>query len=272
MREHATPNHMASDHLSILQAELKIRRERNSAYSLRSFGRDLGIAPSALSSVLNGKKGLSEKKAASIARKIGLGESEQELFLLSTRARHARKKTVRLGAEAALESRKNLHHIDERELALAQSWYHQAILELTELKDCDHSVEWFAGRLGLSLVETRTGIERLQKLGWLKYEKGHYKARWATTSASTQVPSQAIKGFHRQILAKADHAILRHDMASREFQSTTFAFDTTKLKNAKKAIREFQQKFSQEFYSASKNKNSVYQVSIQFFRLDEEEA
>lgn len=263
---------MESDHLSVLQTELKLRRARNSAYSLRSFGRDLGIAPSALSNVLSGKKGLSEKKAASIAEKIGLGEAEQEMFLLSTRARHARKRTERLGAEAELVSRKNLHQIDEREIALAQSWYHQAILELTELEECDHSMEWFARRLGLSLVETRAGIELLQKLGWLKYEKGHYKAKWTTTNASAEVPSQAIKGFHRQILAKADHAILRQDLASREFQSTTFAFDTRKLKDAKKAIRAFQQKFSREFYSASKNKNSVYQVSIQFFRLDEEEA
>jgi uncharacterized protein (TIGR02147 family) len=263
---------MESDHLSILQAELKIRRERNSAYSLRSFGRDLGLAPSALSSLLSGKKGLSEKKAASIAKKIGLGEAEQEMFLLSARARHARRKAARAGAEAELANRRSSHQIEEREIALAQNWYHQTILELTELKDCAHSIEWFAGRLGLSLAETRAGIERLQKLGWLTREKGQYKAKWTTTTASSEIPSQAIKGFHRQILAKADQAILRQDLAAREFQSTTIAFDTRKLKDAKKAIRDFQQKFSQEFYLASKTKNSVYQISIQFFRLDEEEA
>jgi len=262
---------MASDHLSILQSELQIRRQRNPAYSLRSFGRDLGIAPSALSNLLSGKKGLSEKKAASIAQKIGLRETEQELFLLSARARHARKKAARADAAQELLSRKKSHTLPEPEIALAQHWYHQAILELTELKDCDHTPEWFSRRLRIPLGETQAALTLMQKIGWLERKNGRYSAKWAATAAASEIPSQAIKGFHRQILAKADQALLQQDLGAREFQSTTFAFDAKKMKEAKKAIRDFQHKFSHEFYSASKNKNSVYQISVQFFRLDEEE-
>jgi uncharacterized protein (TIGR02147 family) len=259
------------DHVQTLRAELKFRRERNPGYSLRSFGRDLGLAPSALSSLLNGKKGLSEEKAAGIAQKMGLSESEREFFLLSARASHARKKTERLGAEAELTSRKNSHLMKESELALAQGWHHQAILELTELKACEHSVEWFAKRLNLSTAETAAAVARLTKLGWLKLEKGRYSANWASTEISSDLPSSAIKGFHRQILAKADEALLNQDLAAREFQSTTFAFDAKKMKEAKQAIRAFQRKFAHQFYSASKAKNSVYQISVQFFRLDKED-
>jgi uncharacterized protein (TIGR02147 family) len=261
---------MASDHLIILQSELHIRRQRNPSYSLRSFGRDLGIAPSALSSLLQGKKGLSEKKAASIALKIGLRQAEQELFLLSARARYARKKASRVDAAAELASRKKSHALPEPEIALAQHWYHQAILELTELKDCNHTAEWFARRLNLSLAQAQSALALLQKIGWLECIKGRYSAKWAATAAASEIPSQAIKGFHRQILAKADQALQDQDLAAREFQSTTFAFDAKKMKEAKKAIRDFQHKFSHEFYSASKTKNSIYQISIQFFRLDEE--
>lgn len=255
----------------MLRSELELRRARNPAYSLRSFGRDLGLAPSALSDLLQGKKGISSRRASELAGKIGLNEEERELFLLSARASHSRRKAEREKAFTELKQRTSLHRISEAELETASNWYHQALLELTELDDCEHSAEWFARRLRLPLAATESAIERLLALGWLKREKGKYRATSAASLSTVDVPSQAVKQLHEQILGKASGALFTQGVKEREFIATSFAFDSSQMEAAKRDIRKFQRAFAEKYYSGSCRKNSVYQISMQFFRLDQGE-
>ncbi|MGZ3775939.1 MAG: DUF4423 domain-containing protein, partial [Bdellovibrio sp.] len=63
-------------------------------------------------------------------------------------------------------------------------------------------------------------------------------------------------------------AIQEQAVQQREFLNMTLAFNAEKTKEAKQALRKFQQEFAEKFYDENKNKDSVYQLSIQFFRLD----
>src|ERR1700733_11819237 len=60
-----------------LVAELISRQRRNPAYSLRSFARDLGISPAALSQVLNSKRNFSRTNLTKVIEKLGLSPSEK---------------------------------------------------------------------------------------------------------------------------------------------------------------------------------------------------
>ena len=55
--------HMSNEVVQILNEKFKERVQANSAYSLRSFARDLKVSPSTLSEIFNQKKGLSQKLA-----------------------------------------------------------------------------------------------------------------------------------------------------------------------------------------------------------------
>jgi uncharacterized protein (TIGR02147 family) len=206
-----------------------------------------------------------------LAEKIGLSREERELFILSAQASHSRRQAEREKASTELTQRAGLYRISEAELETASNWYHQAILELTELDECEHSVEWFARRLGLPLAAAQTAVDRLLSLGWLKREKGKYRAASIASLSSVDVPSQAVKQLHEQILGKASGALFTQGVKEREFIATSFAFDSSQLEEAKKEIREFQRAFSEKFYSGSRRKNSVYQIAVQFFRLDQGE-
>lgn len=260
-----------STHIEILKSELELRRARNPAYSLRSFGRDLGLAPSALSDLLQGKKGISSERASTLAEKIGLSEDERELFILSAQASHSRRQAEREKASTELKQRISLHRISEEELETASNWYHQALLELTELEECEHSAEWFARRLRLPLAAMESAIERLLALGWLKREKGKYRASSSTSLSSVDVPSQAVKQLHEQILCRASGALFSQGVKEREFITTGFAFDSSQIEEAKRDIRKFQRAFAEKYYAGSRRKNSVYQIAMQFFRLDQGE-
>ena len=59
------------DYRLLLKSELASRTNQNPNYSLRAFARDLDLAPSRLSEVLNGKQGLSTQAAEKIAKTLG---------------------------------------------------------------------------------------------------------------------------------------------------------------------------------------------------------
>src|SRR4051812_21328836 len=71
------------------------RCQRNSRYSLRAFARDLGISAPRLSKILNGRHGLSVEAASEIARRLGLSESEQDLFMALVESEHGRAAVTR---------------------------------------------------------------------------------------------------------------------------------------------------------------------------------
>lgn len=71
------------------------RKEKNSAYSLRAFARDLEILPATLSQILNKKKGLSIQCAKHICKKLNLKQGEKVFFCYSVGALHSRSKKDR---------------------------------------------------------------------------------------------------------------------------------------------------------------------------------
>lgn len=56
--------------LEILQNSFTEKKQRNAAYSLRAFSRDVGISAPQLSRIFNGKRKLSAEQACKIAIKL----------------------------------------------------------------------------------------------------------------------------------------------------------------------------------------------------------
>jgi uncharacterized protein (TIGR02147 family) len=263
------------DFVMQIKKQFEVRTSKNSNYSLRAFARDLDMLPSRLSDILNYKKGLSEFSANKIAAKLGLNENETELFILSAKSLHARgdkdKTTAKTLLQKKLSSLKAIQKLNLDDFELSNNWYHLTILELLELKDCDHSLDWFAARLNLNKSVVKSALERLQKFGWIKYENKKYKASYELSETSYDVSSDSIKKFHEELLKKAEHSLYFDDVEEREFLNMTMAFSQKQMAEAKKYIRQFQKDFAEKFYSEVKSKDSVYQLSIQLFRLDSKE-
>ncbi|KYG67325.1 hypothetical protein AZI86_10025 [Bdellovibrio bacteriovorus] len=259
-------------HIKVLKDELNLRRKKNPSYSLRAFAKYLEISPSLLSNLLRGLKGISDKKAGNIAKKLQLDAENKKFFVLSAVGAHGRSATKRKGAAAELENLKkrqdNTVKFAGNEIEVIRSWHYLTFLELLELKDCDHSITWFARRLGLSTMATDKIVSQLISLKMVEIIDQKYTARHAESQSSFDVPSPAIKDFHRSVLTEAAKALVRDDVMKREYMSMTFAFNEKKVAEAKEALREFQTQFASRFYEQDAEKDSVYQLSLQFFRTD----
>lgn len=70
----------SQEYRRIVKEELERRRSHNPSYSLRAFARDLELAPSRVSRVINGKEGFSRKSAEKTARLMGLGPEQIQNF------------------------------------------------------------------------------------------------------------------------------------------------------------------------------------------------
>lgn len=263
------------DYIFELKKQFELRTSKNSNYSLRAFARDLELIPSQLSDIMNYKKGLSEKSAEKIAIKLGLTENEIDLFILSAKALHSRSEKIKKEAALILQKKlkdlKVIQKFDLSEFELTNNWYHLTILELLELKDCDHSLNWFAKKLKLNKAIVKSALERMEKIGWITYKNKKYQANYEQSETSYDISSESIKKFHAELLKKAEHSLFFDDVEEREFLNMTMAFSEKHLIEAKNSIRQFQKDFADKYYSDIKTKDSVYQLSIQLFRLDSKE-
>ncbi len=257
-------------HFRYIKDEFTRRSQANPHYSLRAFARDLDVSPSWLSDFMLEKKGLSPAAAKRLVSVLSFTNSEAKVFLLSASAHHARSPKDREAARKQLASLKKnkAFTMKPNDFIKTGTWYHQAILELTEVEDFGHHELEIAERLRLPLPTIRRALQELQEAGLLMIEHGKMKSCFPETESTADFPSAAIRKFHEQVIQKSLKALHEQAVQDREYGSATFAFEASRINEAKQALREFQKKFSDEFYTNSKNKDSIYQFSLQFFRLD----
>lgn len=66
-----------TDYRFFLMQELETRKGKNKSYSLRAFSRNIGVTPSFMSQILNGKRVLSLKSAATLVQKMGWSQKRK---------------------------------------------------------------------------------------------------------------------------------------------------------------------------------------------------
>ncbi len=253
----------------LLKREFATRCARNPHYSLRAYARDLKFLPSRLSDVLNGRQGLSVSSARNLARHLSLSGSEQAWFEASVESHHARSETRRRMAEQALASYENgdrYRQLREDVFAVVADWYHFAILELTGVRDFRSDAMWIARQLGIAPAVATMAIERLIAVGLLKKDGERLVPSSTFVVSPDEIPSEAVKQHHEQILEKAAHALVLQPVSQREFSANTLAIDPAQLPAIKADLKAFRRRLERK-YKKSGNPSQVYCLSQQFFSL-----
>ncbi len=241
----------------------------NPRYSLRAFARDLDIAPSLLSELLNGKHGLSEKVAKRIAKNLGLSFNEIQVFCDQVISQHSKSLKKREQAGERIEAIKMIHQKNSLELdnfKIISDWYHFAILELTYVENFKSEPTWIAKKLGITKHEAAAAIERLLRLDLLEIKNKKLVATEDFTASPDGIPSEAIKKYQRQLIEKALTALSLQSVKNRDITSLIVSVHKSRLPEAKKEIKDFRHRFNTK-YGLDKNRDSVYCLSLQFFEL-----
>lgn len=237
-----------------LNLEIEKRRQRNKAYSMRSFAKAVGIHPAALSEFLNGKRKLGVKIAERILSKISDDPSKKSTILSSFKSGETPTSTT---AKDILQLEADQYHI------VSDPTYY-SILSLFETDDLEPSVEWVSQRLGISIKQTEKAFERLKRLGFLiEDEDSELSVHDKELDTAYDNSNLVLRERQKRNLSDAANAMDEVNQLFREACAVTMAIDPNKIPEAKKRIREFRDSMC-EFLEEGK-KSEVYELSIQLF-------
>jgi len=233
---------MQSTYQGILKQALAERTRANPAYSLRTFARDLGLAPSTLSEVLRGQKGLSPKKSIAVTNALQLPAWQTSYFHDLVTQSHGRtpeekqKASERIKAAARDTKLQNLKSDTTRALT---SWLSLAILECVHLKDFEPSESWLAARLRVSVKEIRETRDLLLQVKLLEIEPdGKWKDLSPYFTSSDGVPSEAIRSYHRSMLRLAENKLEQDSIEDRVLKSVVCSLEESQLPEARRILDE----------------------------------
>lgn len=239
------------DYRLALRKNFQERKAKNSAYGLRAFARDLKISPTALSQVLSEKRNFSKKNALTVAEKLGFTPGQIDAMLIT------------ILAIVAKDRDENVHQLLEDEFCLISEWYHLAILSMAKTG----KVKWDAGSiaktLGLKECEVLLALERLERLQLLVKKTGKLKRSAQPIRTTLDIPSSAIKKYHRENLKLVEHALDEIPVHLREISSMTLNIGPDQMPEAKKLIVDFKRKFSKKI--ECDQGDNTYTLGVHFY-------
>jgi len=264
-----------SNYRAFLRATLADRQKKNGAYSMRAYAKHLGVTQSAVSQILSGKKNLSAETALKMAGRLELAELEAEYFCLLTQLETAKtpalKETV-IKRLNSLNPQKPIHELSLEFFRVISDWYHLAIRNMTEMDGVILSPKFISRRLGISVIQAEVALERLCSLELIEkvpHSEHQYKKTADYVIAKSAAPNEALRNFHRQMLQKAQEALVAQTPAEKIVGSETFAFSEKHLKEANQITEEYFQRMAALAQKPGK-KNEVYHLGVQFFNLTKE--
>jgi uncharacterized protein (TIGR02147 family) len=148
---------------------------------------------------------------------------------------------------------------------MISDWFHYAILSLLELPDSKFESRWISKRLGISILDAKLAIDRLQRLGLVeKNEAGRWQQAGKPLKIENSLSTAATRKFHKQLLVRASESIDKDPIGNRDFSSTTFAMAPALIPYARQRIQKFRRELTAELESKG-TPETVYFMTVQMF-------
>jgi uncharacterized protein (TIGR02147 family) len=242
-----------------LIGELIIRQQRNPSYSMRSFARDLGISPTALSQVINARRNFSRKNMLRVANRLSFNPTETTTALME----------ISPGVSALPDD--NFMTLSDDIFQFMSDWYYFAILSLASTGSAKSDPKWISTRFGITRLEASEAIRRLLRLKLIQFNGEYIETNVQQLNTTSDVPSSAVRKLQHHHLRLAQESLERDPIDLRDMTSMTMAVQLTRIPKAKKMIKAFRRKLTRYLEGHGKGEE-VYVLALQLFpvsRIDE---
>ncbi len=258
-----------AEYQNYLKDVLLEKRKKNRTFSLRAFAKLVGLQPSLLSDVLNGRRNITEETAVTIAQKLGLGETEATYFQSLVRIGRAKNPAVKevfiKQLEEQFKDRKPVHDLTVDHFVVISDWHHLAILKLLDIAKFDFKPSAIAAALEIDPIEVEQALARLVRLGILE-QSPHYKRVTSDFVVQSVKPNDALKKYHQQVLTKTIEAQSTQTPHERYTGTENIALSADQLKQAAEIFEECFQKVI-ALSEKRKPEAEVYHLGIHLIRL-----
>ena len=258
-----------------LKAKLNERMKANSRYSMRAFARDVDLSPSYLSQVLNGTRGLTAKKAPEVFKRLAFSTMDIRLFELEMKKEHSRaektKSTIQKQIDTTVQSHTAVSISPER-FEMMSGWFSMVLLQLFGLKDApvqsrEKFLRFSAQKLQVPVQTIKDTIAVFLELGLVQETGKGYEALHSTVWTNSQVPSEAIRTFHRQMIEQALASIELQTMDERSLRSLQVAILKSDIPKISDEVIRFSNMILRKYGKTEADAETIYGVNFQVFRL-----
>ncbi len=253
----AMQDQIAVQHL--LQERFSALKRKNAKYSVRAFAKRVGLNSGALSSILSGKRNVSETLARRICEKLALDpQARMEILQLFPKKRRYDKPGNPVDTTYVQLSAAQYRVIAE--------WQHFGLLVLMRTQGFKNDIGWIARRLGMSPTKIEQAISRLVSIGLIeKREDGTLQRIPQKFRTTDDVVDASVQRSHEETLDLAKESLVRETIQERDFTHISLAIHPKSLSMAKELIRKFQDEFAK--LVESDDATEVYRLSMQLFPL-----
>lgn len=256
-----------------LKLEYERIKTKNPRYSLRAFAKALNIPSGRLSEYLSNKRQITFAVAEQISTNLKFDSDLKTEFMTCVKNYIQNKKGLKKELSQIEKGPKfNFISTDNQDrYRIVADWHHFAILTLMELQSFKSSIKWISKQLGLPEILISESLDRLERLKIIDRSVTPWRLETANLKTSDDIPSEALKEFHAKNLELAIQKLKTVPVQDRDFSAITVAIDKAKLSFVKGMIRDFRRKLTR-ILEAGENKDEIYQLSIQFFPLNESDS
>ncbi|MDO8519446.1 MAG: TIGR02147 family protein [Deltaproteobacteria bacterium] len=260
------------DYRSYLDALYRFGKEEKK-YSYRKLAADLGLKPSNyLHLVIRGRRNLSLKALRKV-KSIFDSPKERDFFETlvlkgqSESAQEVREK----GGKLKMIRGDHVKTLGEGQLSYFARWYFPVIREIISLAGFVSNLSWISRKLRPHIPqdEVRQAMTDLEKMGFIKTEKGRWMQSDEHLQTGQEVTSDALFAYHRQMLELAMRSLLKDDPEERDISSMTLAVSPRQFGRLKKRLHEFREELRREIENTEEKHSLVCQVQIQLFQVTE---
>lgn len=252
---------------------LAARQQAERTFSVRKLARQMDVSHALLVMLLQGKRKLTARHAAPLAKGLGLSTAERMYLQTMIEFGGARSNEEKTMMETWLHSLNPGENFEVREIdefKIISGWIHFAILAFLEMKAATRDIEVVVKRFSHLVApnEIRSAFTRLFNHGLIKRDlTGRFITKYDRVTSKDDVANLGAREYFKAVSSLAAAAIQEQDILEREFQSFSIAMDPGKIGLAKEMIRKFRTELS--IALKSDRASEVYQMNLQLFRLTE---
>lgn len=229
------------------------RRKKNPNYSQRAFSRDVGVSSGRLSELISGKTlpGDTLKQRIAEALKLTKIQRNQFYLMIENHVDQKRKKKIK----------KIKRLVSEQEFKFLPDWKHFAVLNLLNTANFKPEAKWMSNRLGLPLSSIEDSLKNLHQAGLIEKTDGFYKATHQNMTSTTNIPSSAIRNYHRQMIERSLWSLENVPLELRDITAMMVTANPNKLYKLKILSQEFKQKAAEILDDG--DTTEVYTICVQ---------
>jgi len=261
------------DYREFLCAYYEEQKKQRPWFSLRLFGRRIGLDAAYLLRIMQKSEHLSPAKAASIADYFQFTPSQASYLEAMVRFTRAKSES-----EAALHFEKMMElkgvrskYLDAMQYEYYKEWYYSAVLSVIGFFEVSSNFRGLGKVLSppIGAAKAREAVELLERLGLIKRTtSGIFERTNLHISSGPHAQSMTIRNFQKEMIQLSAEAIERFPKDSRDVSTVTVNMKQEALEDIREILRQCRQSIILRV-SEDQETDCAYQINMQVFPLSD---